>query len=159
MIPAFLIPALLGGGLGLLTNKKDPFKGALLGAGLGAAGGLLGPAIAPAMSGGSAIGGSALAAEAAALGVPAPGLSGMGTLSQTLGQLKPVGDAIGTGLQVANSFDKPQNPITPSPMIQYQSGNQTMDGLLGNIQNQSTMQMEEERRKREARRMLLRGGS
>lgn len=184
MFPAFLMPALIGGGLGLLTSKKDPLKGALLGAGLGAAGGLLGPALAPAagaggaISGsalaaesaalgvpfaggatlpGSAIGGTALAQEAAGLGVPAPGLSGMDAFNQTLGKLKPAGDAIGTGLQVAGMFEKPDTPIIPSPTIQYASGNQTMDGLLSNMQGQQNRQLEDAQRKREMRRHLIRG--
>lgn len=37
-----MMPMLIGGGLGLLTNKKNPLQGALLGAGLGAAGGVFG---------------------------------------------------------------------------------------------------------------------
>ena len=36
------MPMMIGGGLGLLTNKKNPLKGALMGAGMGAAGGALG---------------------------------------------------------------------------------------------------------------------
>lgn len=59
-----LMPMLIGGGLGALTNK-DPLKGAALGAGLGAAGGALAPgllgAAAPA---GGAMGGTGLTAGA-----------------------------------------------------------------------------------------------
>ena len=36
-----LIASLIGGGIGAVTNKKNPLKGALLGAGLGAGGAAL----------------------------------------------------------------------------------------------------------------------
>lgn len=83
----------------------------------------------------------------------------MDAFNQTLGKLKPAGDAIGTGLQVAGMFEKPDTPIIPSPTIQYASGNQTMDGLLSNMQGQQNRQLEDAQRKREMRRHLIRGMS
>src|SRR5687768_8746169 len=44
MFPAFLLPMLIGGGLGAATSR-NPLKGALLGAGLGAAGGAFVPGL------------------------------------------------------------------------------------------------------------------
>lgn len=51
-----LLAAAIGGGIGGLTNRKDPLKGALMGAGLGAVGGGFAPA--GFLSGSGAAGGS-----------------------------------------------------------------------------------------------------
>jgi hypothetical protein len=70
----FIIPMLIGAAGGLLTNRKDPLKAALMGAGLGAAGGALAPGLL----------GASNAAELAAVGTEgagataATGLEGMG---------------------------------------------------------------------------------
>jgi len=63
-----MVPMLIGGGVGLLTNKKNPLEGALMGAGVGAAGGLLSPAAAGAAA-------ELGAAGAAGFGTAVPGLS------------------------------------------------------------------------------------
>jgi len=56
-----MMPMLIGAGAGLLTNKKKPLEGALMGGALGAAGGAIAP-----MLGGAAAGGSAIPAMTAA---------------------------------------------------------------------------------------------
>jgi hypothetical protein len=45
MLPALFMPMLIGGGIGALTNRKDPLKGALMGAGMGAFGGAVAPGL------------------------------------------------------------------------------------------------------------------
>ena len=56
-----LIAAAIGGGIGGLTNRKNPMKGALMGAGLGALGGGLAPA---GLLGGSSAAGGSVVGEA-----------------------------------------------------------------------------------------------
>jgi hypothetical protein len=152
MFPAFLLPALLGGGLGLLTNKKDPMKGALLGAGLGAVGGHLMPGLlggaagtpinpaAAAMETGGFLG------EGAASGIPAWDKAGSGLLDQVSKVGKPA-------MQVAQSglLGGDEQPIQPSPIVQApMTGNQTLAALAqqgSGYQDQLAM-AEQERRKR-----------
>lgn len=152
MIPAFLMPALLGGGLGLLTSKKDPLKGALLGAGLGAVGGHFMPGL---------LGGAAAPASGAPI-MPTGGFLGEGVTSGVGawdkaatggGLLDSLGKYSKPAMQVAQSglLDGGEQPMQPSPIEQQPAtGNQTLAALAqqGDQQQQQLMQADMERRKR-----------
>lgn len=161
MIDPFTL-ALIGGAAGGLLNKKDPLKGALLGAGAGytggalaSGGGLLGAA--PAASGASA-GGASMATSLPAFNpitgtyanaTQLPGMTGaMESLKSFNSAVKPVGEAMGTAMQVQGMFQD----NTPMPVAQSslpQRAPMDVSGLLG------TGQVAELNQKRMARRGLL----
>jgi hypothetical protein len=127
------LPALIGGGAGLLLNRKDPLKGALLGAGLGAAGGLLGPAAGAAEAAAPAMTNGAFLGEGVASAVPAWDAAASGGLLghlKTAGEAaKPVADAAGMAQQ-AGLLDQEQPQIQPPPpMILTSGGAQTLAQL------------------------------
>jgi hypothetical protein len=132
MLPAFLMPALIGGGAGLLFNRKDPLKGALMGAGIGAAGGLLGPAAGAAEAAAPSMTNGAFLGEGVASGVPAWEAAPTGGLLsglKTAGQaVKPVADAAGMA-QKAGLLDQEQPMQAPPPMIQPGGGPQSLTQL------------------------------
>lgn len=161
MLPAFMLPMLIGGGVGLLTNKKNPLEGALLGAGLGAAGGALGGA--GGLLGGAAPSGAAYTGTAAELA--ADGLGGVNMMPNTFESAmagaqelakgaKPFMEAAGTGMQVANQFqDNPQMPITPSP-ITPPTFNNAAGQMVSSMQQQQAQRMMQEKQQRLQRRQM-----
>lgn len=174
-----MIPMLIGGGLGLLTNKKNPLEGALMGAGMGAAGGLLSPAIAGAAPGLGAAGagglGTGTAVAGLSTGTAVPGLS-IGTAVPGLnataaapwydgllsgakdfaGNVKPVADAAGTAMQVAQmTKEDPPPPIQASPLMAPGNGsNPQMQGLLQSIQSTDAQRAQEEMQRRQANKAM-----
>lgn len=153
------MPMLIGGGLGLLANRKDPLKGAMMGAGLGAAGG----AIAPQMAGllgpapidpTSVQGVSALMGDTSAFATPQVGL--LGQAAKFSKEAAPVLGAVSTGLSLANMGQEP--PVQTPPPTVGQGGPQGLSGLLQSIQQGQSAQMQAEEQKRAARRAALRGG-
>lgn len=167
-----IIPMLIGGGVGLLTNKKNPLEGALMGAGMGAAGGLLSPAAAagaaaPAAAGTAAAGtaaagtGTAVAGlgtgTAAAAATPAPWYDGvLSTAKEVAGNAKPVADAAGTAMMVAQmTKEEPPPPIQASPvMVPGNGSNPQMQGLLQSIQSTDAQRAQEEMQKRQTNRAM-----
>jgi hypothetical protein len=165
MLPAFLMPALIGGGAGLLFNRKDPLKGALMGAGLGAAGGLLAPTAgaagaaggaaaeaAPAMTNGAFLG------EGVASGVPAWEAAPTGGLLsglKTAGQaVKPVAEAARMAQQ-AGLLNQDQPPMqAPPPMIQPGGGPQTL-AQLAQMRNPTQAFESAQQERRQRRRGIL----
>ena len=186
-----MIPMLIGGGVGLLTNKKNPLEGALMGAGMGAAGGLLSPAAAPAAAGAAAPAAAGAAAPAAAgaaaelgaagaggFGTAVPGLSTgtavpglnaaaaappapwydgvLSTAKEVAGNAKPVADAAGTAMMVAQmTKEEPPPPIQASPvMVPGNGSNPQMQGLLQSIQSTDAQRAQEEMQKRQTNRAM-----
>lgn len=146
--------ALIGGGIGALTNKKDPLKGGLLGAGLGAAGGygagLLSPA-APGAGGMSVpasplLGTGGMSVAPAALPTAAP--TTIKSLTETA---KPWMMAAHMGKQAADMVTPQQQPIQASP-ITAGGANNSLGQMLNNIQQEQSQQMQTEQQKRAARR-------
>ena len=179
-----MAPMLIGGGIGLLTNKKNPLEGALMGAGMGAAGGLLSPAAAPAAAGAAAelgaagAGGFGTAVPGLSTGTAVPGLS-MGTAvpglnataaappapwydgvlstaKEVAGNAKPVADAAGTAMTVAQmTKEEPPPPIQASPvMVPGNGSNPQMQGLLQSIQSTDAQRAQEEMQKRQTNRAM-----
>ena len=176
-----MIPMLIGGGVGLLTNKKNPLEGALMGAGMGAAGGLLSPAAAPAAAGAAApaaAGAELGAAGAGGFGTAVPGLSTgtavpglnaaaaappapwydgvLSTAKEVAGNAKPVADAAGTAMTVAQmTKEEPPPPIQASPvMVPGNGSNPQMQGLLQSIQSTDAQRAQEEMQKRQTNRAM-----
>ena len=181
-----MVPMLIGGGIGLLTNKKNPLEGALMGAGMGAAGGLLSPAAAPAAAGAAApaAAGAGAAAELGAAGAggfgtavpglstgtavpglnaaaaappPAPWYDGvLSTAKEVAGNAKPVADAAGTAMMVAQmTKEEPPPPIQASPvMVPGNGSNPQMQGLLQSIQSTDAQRAQEEMQKRQTNRAM-----
>ncbi len=158
-----MIPMLIGGGIGLLTNKKNPLEGALMGAGVGAAGGLLSPAAAgtPAELGAAAVPGLSTGTAvpglnaAAAAPPPAPWYDGvLSTAKEVAGNAKPVADAAGTAMMVAQmTKEEPPPPIQASPlMVPGNGSNPQMQGLLQSIQSTDAQRAQEEMQRRQANR-------
>ncbi len=167
-----MIPMLIGGGIGLLTNKKNPLEGALMGAGVGAAGGLLSPAAAgapaelgaaavPGLSTGTAVPGLSTGTAvpglnaAAAAPPPAPWYDGvLSTAKEVAGNAKPVADAAGTAMMVAQmTKEEPPPPIQASPlMVPGNGSNPQMQGLLQSIQSTDAQRAQEEMQRRQANR-------
>jgi hypothetical protein len=158
MFPA-LFPLLLGGGLGALTTKKDPLKGALLGAGLGALGGgtgLFGG------FGGTPFNPAAAASDAvpavfnAAKDSQAANVAlGMGPSGGLLGTLKEFGPAAG---QLANSglLDSQDPQVQPpAPMTQNSGGAQTLAMLAQQGEQGMQAQLAQDAKIRRKRRMGL----
>ena len=170
-----MVPMLIGGGIGLLTNKKNPLEGALMGAGMGAAGGLLSPAAAPAAAGAAAAGtGTAVAGlgtgTAAAAATPAAAatvapvapvapawydgmLSGVKSVANTA---KPFSDAAVPAMQIAQmTKEEPPPPIQASPvMVPGNGSNPQMQGLLQSIQSTDAQRAQEEMQKRQTNRAM-----
>ena len=146
------LPLLIGGGLGALTNKKNPLKGALLGAGMGALGG----AVAPAMGGLLGNAGTAAAygtglgtQQTAMLAAQEAGMGGLGGLKTALGYAEPISQAMGT----AQQFMGPDEAPVPPPQLQQQNGGQILAQLA---QPQQVQTSEQERMmRRQQRRGLL----
>lgn len=171
MIP-LMMPMLLGGGLGLLTNRKDPLKGALLGAGMGAAGSALMPAAmggaAAGEAGGGLLGnmGTAMqygtvpgSQQTAMLAAQEGGLGAGGLLDAAKGfakDAKPFADAAATGMQFADQGQQNQLPA-PMPLnFQNSGGPQTLASLAGGMQQDPRLAQADEARR--ARRRGLLGG-
>ena len=171
-----MIPMLIGGGVGLLTNKKNPLEGALMGAGMGAAGGLLSPAAAPAAAGAAAelgaagAGGFGTAVPGLSTGTAVPGLNAaaaapppapwydgvLSTAKEVAGNAKPVADAAGTAMMVAQmTKEEPPPPIQASPvMVPGNGSNPQMQGLLQSIQSTDAQRAQEEMQKRQTNRAM-----
>jgi len=168
-----MAPMLIGGGIGLLTNKKNPLEGALMGAGMGAAGGLLSPAAAgapaelgaaavPGLSTGTAVPGLSTGTavpglNAAAAAPPAPWYDGvLSTAKEVAGNAKPVADAAGTAMTVAQmTKEEPPPPIQASPvMVPGNGSNPQMQGLLQSIQSTDAQRAQEEMQKRQTNRAM-----
>jgi len=169
-----MAPMLIGGGVGLLTNKKNPLEGALMGAGMGAAGGLLSPAAAPAAAGaaapaaagtaaagtGTAVAGlgTGTAAAAATPAAAAPAwydgmISGVKSVANTA---KPFSDAAVPAMQIAQmTKEEPPPPIQASPvMVPGNGSNPQMQGLLQSIQSTDAQRAQEEMQKRQTNRAM-----
>ena len=163
-----MIPMLIGGGVGLLTNKKNPLEGALMGAGMGAAGGLLSPAAAGAAAAGTGTavaglgtGTAAAAATPAAAATVAPVapawydgmLSGVKSVANTA---KPFSDAAVPAMQIAQmTKEEPPPPIQASPLMAPGQGlNPQMQGLLQSIQSTDAQRAQEEMQKRQTNRAM-----
>lgn len=166
-----MIPMLIGGGVGLLTNKKNPLEGALMGAALGAGGGLLSPSAAgtAAAGTGTAVAGlgtgtAAAAATPAAAATVAPVapvapawydgmLSGVKSVANTA---KPFSDAAVPAMQIAQmTKEEPLPPIQASPLMAPGQGlNPQMQGLLQSIQSTDAQRAQEEMQKRQTNRAM-----
>lgn len=159
--------ALIGGAAGGLLNKKKPLEGALLGAGLGYGGGLLGANAlgASAASGAAAPAYTGTAAELAAdgLGGVAPEMTpwyqqpgfGIGReLTGAMKEAKPFIDAAGTAQQVAAMTNKPQQPITPSPMITPFNGGNPVGQMVNQMEQNQAQKMALEKQMREQRKRM-----
>jgi hypothetical protein len=148
MLPAFMLPMLIGGGLGAMKSK-DPLKGALLGAGLGAAGPALGGLLGSAGTAGTAAAyGTGLGSQQTAmLAAQEAGMGGMG-LKDALGYAAPIGQAMG----VAQQF-MPQDQAPPPPQLAQQTGG----GILAQLAQmpQTPMPGEQERMMRRQQRRGL----
>lgn len=155
---------LLGGGAGLLLNKKDPLKGALLGGAIGAGGGLL--AGAGGAGGASGLLGNPMTAasygtnlgsqQTAMLAAQEAGMGSMPLAGSLMGNIKamqPAVSAIGTGVQAAQAFNEPEMPMQP-PQLAPQTGGQTLQALAQGPQFDAGQQAEMRRK----RRMGLLGG-
>jgi len=179
-----MVPMLIGGGVGLLTNKKNPLEGALMGAGMGAAGGLLSPDAAPAAAGAAAELGAAGAGgfgtavpglstgtavpglstgtavpglNAAAAAPPAPWYDGvLSTTKEVARNAKPVADIAGTTMMVEQmTKEEPPPPIQASPvMVPGNGSNPQMQGLLQSIQSTDAQRAQEEMQKRQTNRAM-----
>ncbi len=175
-IDDLFLASLVGGGLGAVTNKKNPLKGALMGAALGGVGGGLLGAGAGAGAGASA--GAAntvpgmLAAQEAGLGSTALGWGGATTGAQgalnsafgsqagsdiggLIGNAKPAMNIASQGMQAANMFKQPEQPLPPPPQVPVPVGGpQALAQLSGSLQ-QMGANTDQERMMREARRRQL----
>lgn len=171
-IDDILIGSLIGGGLSALTGK-DPIKGAALGG--------LGGAVAPGLLGGmggasTGQGITAAAGEGAGLfaqgageglkqgaqmGLQAPAgaltqapqtglLSSMGS---TMKDMKPLMDAAGTGLQVAQATQQPRQQIMHSPMMTPMPNN-NLGQIVSGMQNEQAQRMQMEAQLRAQRRNM-----
>lgn len=154
---------LLGGGAGLLLNKKDPLKGALLGGALGAGGGLLAGAGGASASGllgnpmtAASYGTGLGSQQTAMLAAQEAGMGSMPIAGSLMGNIKamqPAVSAIGTGVQAAQAFNEPEMPMQP-PQLAPQTGGQTLQVLAQGPQFDAGQQAEMRRK----RRMGLLGG-
>jgi hypothetical protein len=168
-IDDILIGSLLGGGLSALTGK-DPIKGAALGG--------LGGAVAPGLLGGgspatgqgikAATGqGTGLFAQGAGEGLKQGAQMGMqapagaltqapqtwllSSMSSTIKDVKPLMDAAGTGLQVAQATQQPRQQIMPSPMATPMPNN-NLGQIVAGMQQDQAQRMQQEAQLRAARR-------
>lgn len=171
VIDDILLAAAIGGGLGAVTNRKDPLKGALMGAALGGVGGgLLGAGAGAGMSAANTAPGM-LAAQEAGLGSSALGWGGattgiQGTMNSALGSqagsniggllgnAKPVMNIASQGIQAANMFKQPEQPLLTPPQVPIPVGGpQALSQLSANLGQQGVMtdqqRMLEEQRRRE----------
>ncbi len=167
MLPAFLIPALLGGGVGALTNKKDPLKGALLGAGLGGIGGAAMPGLLGAGTAGIAPGGQQAAMLAAQEG--GGGLLGnmgwqgattgvQGALNNAggvMGAMDKFGKPVSTAMQAAEMVKPEDEPLPPPPSIVPPTASPTLGQIVQSDNDTWLKQMEMEQAKRDARRKRI----
>jgi hypothetical protein len=175
----FWIPMAVGAGLGALSNKDNPLKGAAIGAGLGAGGGLLMPA-AGAAAGGGLLGGTAAtglgagtasaglgagtAMQGLSMGTAVPGLNAAAATpwwqgaQGLLSSAKPYMEAAGQGMQVANMFQDDEQPfqITPSP-INPPTFNNAGGQMVAQMQQDQAQRMMQEKQNRLQRRQM-RGG-
>jgi hypothetical protein len=149
----FMIPMLLGAGLGAATSRK-PLKGALLGAGMGALGGY----------GAGLLGGAGAAGGAAAMGPSLPtgavipelakyqtgGL--LGGLNTAASYAKPIGQAMSAAQQAGVIG---QEPAQPSPVIQPQINPQTLPALSEQLQSLMQQQEQMNMARRKQRQSLL----
>ena len=170
MIPALMLPMLLGAGLGAATSKK-PLKGALLGAGLGAAGGALAPGLLGAGAASGAAGASASGAAAmgpvmggeVAMGSAIPGLEAFATGYTPQGLLGAAGGAAKTaapfaGLALQSGLlDGGQQQVQASPVAQPQVTATTLPELSAQLQQGLLAQRQEDQHRRQRRHGLLGG--
>lgn len=160
MLPALLMPAMIGGGLGLLTNRRNPLKGALLGAGMGAAGGYLAPGLlGGATAGSGAAGGllgdsvgagmASMAEQQAINQAMNPGL--LGTLKGYAAQAQPVLNAASSAKQALGMFGSDEQPM-PAPVVQGPVQTTSLPELFASLQQaqQATQAQDDERKKRRA---------
>lgn len=170
-IDDILLGAAIGGGLNGLMGK-DPIKGAVLG-GLGGAvaPGLLGSAPGAAGTGQgitAATGqGTGLFAQGAGEGLKqgaqmgmqapagaltqAPQTGLLSSMSSTMKDVKPLMDAAGTGLQVAQATQQPRQQIMPSPMATPMPNN-NLGQIVAGMQQDQAQRMQQEAQLRAARR-------
>ncbi|MEJ7932585.1 hypothetical protein WG922_21625 [Ramlibacter sp. AN1015] len=165
MIPAFLIPALLGGGLGALTSKK-PLQGALLGAGMGAAGGYLAPGLlggATAAPGASAGLMGPVAGGEVAMGSVVPGLEQYATGftgEGLLGSAKGLADKAAPYAQLAQQsglLSQQEQPIVGGPMPAQQVQASTLPQLSAQMNEAAAQEQAAEEQRRKRRQSLLGG--
>lgn len=163
------MPMLIGAAGGLLTNRKDPLKGALLGAGLGAAGGAIAPSLGglfgtPA-AGATTLGvldpaqAAAIAAEkgtsvAAAFPASQPGLfdtvkDGFKTASE---YAKPIGDAGMAAQQVSGLFGEDQKQ---APQLYQSPGDGGSLAAIANADQQGLLALQEQDMKRRQQQMAM----
>lgn len=166
----WLLP-LAGAAAGALMNKKDPWKGALLGAGVGATGGMLAPAAAGAGAAGagglfgSAAGGAASTVAADAIGAGMGSIAEQAAMQQAMGQgglfgnlktfgaaVKPFGDAASAANSAQGLFADRSQPVQHAQMPPMMGGNQVLAQLaaMGPQEQQAQMQAEMQRRQRRA---------
>jgi len=144
-----MIPMMLGAGLGALTNE-NPLKCALMGAGLCASGG----AIAPGLLGGAApVAGDSF--MPAALGADGAGTGLLGTLNMASSYARPVMQAE-EAAQASGAFGGGEEAPAP-PQLTPQTGGQTLQGLLANVQQSQQAQQAEEMARRKQRRQAFGG--
>lgn len=156
------LPMAIGAGIGLLTNKKDPIQGALLGAATGAAGGILSPTASaiPATQGigqsaASGLMNSAASASSAPL-VEAASAPWWQSAAGIADAVKPYTDAAGAAMQVAQETKEPEMQITPSPMITPMP-NSNLGAMVTQMEQSQANKIEQEKQARFARRKA-RGG-
>lgn len=172
MLPAFMLPMLIGGGIGAITNKRDPLKGALTGAAMGGIGSMALPAMMGTSVGAATAGiipGSEQAAMLAAQESGSGLLGNMGWKGATtglqgavnnaggwMGAAEKIGRPVSTAMNAAQMFSPGEQPnyAPPPPSIMPPTAspnlNQIVQGNEANWQNQLAyeQQKRDERRKR-----------
>lgn len=161
---AFMIPMLIGAGMGAIGNRKDPLKGAVLGGAMGAAGG----AMAPGLFGGAAdplkaymtTGGveGSIVGGGTGGGAGAVGGGLFGNLKDLAGNVTPFANAA-SAAQQAGLFGQQQMPMqAPAPMPQTGTGSQTLAALAAQGEQSTMQQMQAAEQARKQRRVGLFGG-
>jgi hypothetical protein len=153
-----MMPMLIGGGLGLLANKKDPLKGALLGAGMGAAGGALAPSVMGAgggLFGQAAIDPTTVQGASALMGDTSSFATGglfNGGFNEAIKQAQPALQMAQQGLSMMPQ-DQPVQPgqVAQTPM----NGSQTLAAIAQGPQVQPDAMEQERMRRRMQRRGLV----
>lgn len=178
-------PLLLGAGLGALSNRKDPLKGALLGGGMGALGGAVAPAVGGLLGGGVpgvsaggiseagalgfnaakdsqlanlAIGPEAFGGYGSSVSVANPSAGGLlGQFKDAATTLKPMGDAASAAGGLFGGEDQPMQAPGLSP--KNASGAQTLAQIAQAGEQQVQEQLMQEAQMRRQRRQGLLGGA
>jgi hypothetical protein len=133
------------------------------GSGIGLSGSSAGTA--SGMGGGTGITGSVgtgasasspfMAASTSAPMTSSPGL--LAQFQQGYTQAKPYMDAVNTGIKVSNAAQGPKAPPVPPPQIAPPTTNQSLQGILAQLQQTDAQRMQDSQMRRQQRRNLLEG--